>query len=259
MSFVEIDLFRIHYTLTGASQGPVLIFSNSLGATLSMWDAQLEAFEPSFRVLRYDTRGHGDTLATPGPYSVEQLGQDVIALMDTLRIPTASFCGLSMGGMIGMWLARNAPDRLRKLVLCSTAVRIGTIESWNERIATVLRDGMMPIAPVVIQRWFTSDFRTHFPEATAGPLRMLQTAPPEGYAANCAAVRDGDLTSTVKHIAVPTLVVCGTHDAVTTPADSRFLTNNIPGSRYLELEGSHLCNIEAAERFNAEVRAFLEA
>lgn len=258
MPAVEIEGLRVHYTLTGAVHRPVLIFSHSLGATLSMWDAQLAAFEPSFRVLRYDTRGHGGTSATPGPYKIEQLARDVVALMDALRIPTASFCGLSMGGMTGMWLGRHAPERLGKLVLCSTAVTIGTASSWNDRISAVRSGGMASVAPVVVQRWFTENFAAQSPQTVSGLIGMLAAQPSEGYVANCAAVRDGDLSDAVKGIAVPTLVVCGTQDAVTTPAHARFLAGNIPGAKYLELDGSHLCNIEDASRFNSEVRSFLE-
>src|SRR5262250_859444 len=163
MPFADLQDVQIHYDLTGPTTAPVLVFSNSLGANLSMWDAQLTDFSSNMRVLRYDTRGHGASSAPSGPYNFDQLGNDVIGLLDALRIDRVFFCGLSMGGMIGQWLGVHAPDRMYKLVLASTGAKIGNAETWNARIDTVRRLGMKSISTAVIERWFTARFREQSP------------------------------------------------------------------------------------------------
>ncbi len=222
MPIVKFGESRVHYALEGQSGAPVLVFSNSLGANHSMWDPQAAEFRKRFRVLRYDTRGHGQSPVTPGPYSIEQLAKDVIALLDALDLGRVHFCGLSMGGMIGMWLALNAPERLHKLVLSNTAAKIGTSEGWNARIEAVQKNGMKSVASAILERWFTPAFRQHAPETMAS-----------------------------------TLVIAGAHDRATPPDGGRFLAQQIPGARYAELNAAHLSNIEAQDRFNNELAAFL--
>jgi 3-oxoadipate enol-lactonase len=187
MPFAESNHAQIHYALEGQPGKPVLVLSNSLGTNFSMWDAQIPDFLKSFRVLRCDTRGHGQSSVTPGPYSIEQLAKDVLALADTLKLETFHFCGLSMGGMIGMWLALNTPQRVDKLVLCSTAAKIGAPEMWNARIGTVRTQGMKPVAAATMERWFTAAFRATNPDTVAGIQKMVEAVNPEGYAANCTA------------------------------------------------------------------------
>lgn len=257
MSFIETGDSRVHYAMSGLANAPVVVLSNSLGTNLSMWDPQMDALERKFRVVRYDMRGHGETSVTPGPYTIEQLARDVVRLLDALHLDRVHFCGLSMSGMIGMWLGMNAAARLDKLVLCNTAARIGTAEVWNARIDTVRKSGMKAIAPAVIDRWLTPEFCKRSPTATAALLQMLEDAPPEGYAACCAAVRDFDQREGVATIRVPTLVITGSHDPATPPADGRFLAEHIPGAQYLELNASHLSNVEAPEQFTAEIVRFL--
>jgi len=250
---------RIHYVLEGQSGSPVLMFSNSLGANYSMWDPQAHEFHKNFRLLRYDTRGHGQSSASPGPYSIEQLAKDVVALLDHLDLDRVYFCGLSMGGMIGMWLAVNAPERLNKLVLCNTGAKIGTLEAWNARIEAVLKNGMKSVAPAVVERWFTPAFRQKFPEIISNTLKMIEEANPDGYSACCAAIRDCDYRQQVAAIRTPTLVISGANDPATPPADGRFLAQQVPGSRYIELNAAHLSNIEAQDRFNQELATFLNS
>lgn len=257
MPFAQLKDARIHYELSGPDNSDVLAFSNSLGETLAMWDAQARTLTAQFRVLRYDTRGHGKSATTRGPYSIEQLSHDLLALLDTLQLDRVYFCGLSMGGMTGMWLALHAPHRLRKLILCNTAAKIGTAENWNARIETVRKTGMKSISSAVIERWLSPRFRAASPQIASETMRILESADPEGYVANCAAVRDFDARETVVSIKVPTLVIAGTHDPATTPEDGRFLATNIQGARYVELDAAHLSNIEQHERFSEEVRAFL--
>ena len=173
----------LNYQLEGPAGAPVLVLSNSLGTNLHMWDAQIPAFTEHFRVLRYDTRGHGGSLITPGPYSIEQNGRDVLALLDALDIPRAHFCGLSMGGLIGQWLGIHAPERIERLVLCNTAAKIGTPEIWNPRIDTVLGGGaeaMRNLRDASISRWFTADFAEGYPDQVEPIVGMLaQTSPAE--------------------------------------------------------------------------------
>jgi 3-oxoadipate enol-lactonase len=254
MPFVGLGEWKTHYALSGDGED-VLVLSNSLGTDFSMWDPQLVELEKKVRVLRYDTRGHGKSSVTPGGYSIEQLG--VLGLLDSLRIERAHFCGLSMGGMIGIWLGIHAPGRLYRLVLCNTAARIGSKEMWNARIATVDKDGMKPVAAAVIERWFTPGFRAAFPDEVATAQSMLENTSPEGYAACCAAIRDMDQRDAVSQISLPTLVIYGASDAVIPLPDAHFLTQQIRGARELELAAAHLSNLEQAEEFTQAVLSFL--
>jgi 3-oxoadipate enol-lactonase len=257
MPIAQLKDVRIHYDLAGPAGAPALVFSNSLGATFSMWDPQAPALQKQFRVLRYDTRGHGQSSVTPGPYTIEQLASDVLALLDALQLDRVHFCGLSMGGQTGMWLALNAAARLNKLILCNTAAKIGTPEMWNNRIEAVRKGGMNSISTAVMGRWFSSDFRSNSLEVITAIKQSFERTNPEGYAANCGAIRDFDARETIAAIHVPTLVIAGTHDAATTPADGRYLADHIPGARYVELNASHLSNIETRDRFTSELSAFL--
>lgn len=259
MPFVELRDLRVHYSLTGAAGAPALIFSNSLGATFAMWDPQLAALEKEFRVLCYDTRGHGQTAVPPGPYSIELLARDVLALLDALQLDRVNFCGLSMGGMIGMWLGVNAPQRFHRIVLCNTAAKIGTAEMWNARIENVRKGGTRAIAGTVIERWFTPEFRASSSAVVAAIQRMLENSPSEGYAECCAAIRDMDQRETIKAMRVPTLVIAGGKDLVTPPAEGRILAEQISGARYAELPAAHLSNVEAPGEFTAELMRFLKS
>jgi len=259
MPSVRIQDLEVNYTLTGAADAPALVFSNSLGANLSMWDPQMPDLERKFRVLRCDTRGEGRTSVTPGPYTIDQLAGDVLRVMDQLNIERAHFCGLSMGGMIGMWLSLNAEKRLNRVVLSNTAPKIGKAETWNARIENVRKGGMTAVSAAVCERWFTPAFRVHSPEIFAGAQRMIDSMPPEGYVACCAAVRDFDARERAGQIRVPTLVITGNQDAATPAADGRSLAQQIPGARYVELNAAHISNIEASEQFTSELIRFLTA
>ena len=257
MPFFEHNGFRTHYELQGVDSLPVLLLSNSLGTNLSMWEGQREQFEKYFRLLRYDTRGHGESSVTPGPYQIELLAQDVIHLLDHLQIPQASFCGLSMGGMIGISLGINWPKRLHKLVLCNTAAKIGTAEFWSARIEKVEREGTESIAQGLLERWFTPSFLSQSLGIVATTKRTLLHTSAEGYAACCAAVRDGDFREDLKKIRVPTLIVSGALDPVIPMPDVQFLVKQIPEAQHLELQASHLSAIEAKDAFNKGVLRFL--
>ncbi|TMG81551.1 MAG: 3-oxoadipate enol-lactonase [Betaproteobacteria bacterium] len=256
---IEVQGERFHCRVDGPAGAPVLVLSNSLGTNLAMWDAQMPALSARFRVMRYDTRGHGASVVSPGGYALDTLGRDVLGLLDALKIARAHFCGLSMGGAIGMWLALNAPERIDRLVLADTAARFGSAEKWNARIDAVRKGGLAAIADGVLEGWFTPRFRKRAPDAVARLRQMLLAAPIEGYLASCAAVRDVDLRSAVGRIACPTLVIVGTHDVPTPPAEARALAERIRDARCVELDAAHISNVEAAQAFNAELIGFLTA
>jgi 3-oxoadipate enol-lactonase len=248
---------RINFRFDGPADAPVVVLSSSLGCALAMWEPQVAALAGRFRVLRYDSRGHGASSTPAGPYTIDQMGADVLALLDYLGIEHVRFCGLSMGGMVGMWLGRFAPARLARLVLCNTAARIGPPDAWNARIEKVNEGGMRAIADVVAARWFSPAFFATQPPAVKLAREMLQACDPQGYVAACAAVRDMDQRDGIGDIAVPTLVVAGTHDVSTPPPDGRFLAERIGGARYVELDTGHLSNLERPQVFNAAVAGFL--
>ena len=222
-----------------------------------MWDPQVTVLRDDYRILRYDTRGHGLSSAPPGPYTQEQLGSDILALMDAIEIPQAYFCGLSMGGQLGIWLGANAAHRFSRLVLCDTAAHIGNPEIWNARIAAIRAGGMPAIVSGTIERWFTQKFIAQSPDVIASVRRMILDTPPQGYIACCEAIRDTDLSDRASRITAPALVISGTHDPATPPAQGRLLASLIRGARYLEFDASHLSNIEASSQFTAAVREFL--
>jgi 3-oxoadipate enol-lactonase len=259
MSFIDNNGARLYYELEGREDAPVLVLSNSLGTTLDMWAPQMPALLQHFRVLRHDARGHGRSDVTPGPYTIAQLGADVLALMDQLGIARAHFCGLSMGGMIGMWLGTHHASRLDRLVLCNTAARIGSPDTWNPRIAKVEAEGMASVVDTVLERWFTAGFRARAPGLVAVVRDMLLNTAPAGYSANCAAVRDMDQRAEVASITLPTLVIAGTHDGSTPAADGRAVADAIRGARFVELDAAHLSNWEQSEQFTQALLGFLTA
>jgi 3-oxoadipate enol-lactonase len=259
MPVVEVGGLRVRYALGGPPDAPLVVLSASLGTSLALWDPQVPALEARFRVLRYDTRGHGGTSAPPGPYTIAELAGDVAGLMDALGLERGHFCGLSLGGQIGMWLGAHAPRRIDRLVLCNTSPRIGKAETWNARIEAVRRDGMRGVSDVSLDRWFSPAFRAASPDAVAAARRILEATPPAGYAAACAALRDADLRADVAAIRAPTLVIAGRQDPATPAADGRLLADAIPGAEYVELDTAHLSNLEAPERFTSALVGFLGA
>ncbi|QDK77211.1 3-oxoadipate enol-lactonase [Spirosoma sp. KCTC 42546] len=239
----------LNYKLQGTPNSPVLIFSNSLGAELMMWDELVPYLLPYFRVLQYDTRGHGDSDVTPGPYTIDLLGQDVVDLLDKLNIDRAYFCGLSMGGLVGQWLGINHPERIKKLVVSNTGAKIGNDDRWNGRIATITEHGMQAIADDMMDRWFTDDFRASNSQRIADMKAMVLRAPLDGYAACCAAIRDADFRETLNQLKVETLVIAGDDDPVTNVELAEFLATNIPNARLRVLPAKHLASTELPEQY----------
>jgi len=259
MPIAHVNGGHLHYQIEGPANAPALVLSNSLCTHFTMWDAQMPELRKHFRVLRYDTRGHGQSEVTPGPYSFEQLGRDVLALADETDLGTFSFCGLSMGGVTGMWLGIHAGKRLHKLVLCSTGAKIGNDEIWNARIEVVRKGGTKSIAAGTMERWFTARFRESSPEIVERVKKMVESTSTEGFVACCEALREADFRESISAIRTPTLAISGTHDSGTSPADGKFLAKQIPGARYVELDAAHLSNIEQQDRFTQEVSDFLRA
>ena len=245
------------YTLEGPPGAPVLMFSNSLGTTMSLWESQARSLRTRFRILRYDTRGHGESSGAVNVLTLAQLGQDVIDLLDQLKLDKVSFCGISMGGIIGLWLGIHAGDRLQCLVVANSAAKIGSEEGWRSRAAQVAGNGMDGVADGAAGRWFTPEFIARAPVLVDAMVSDLRHCAPRGYAACCTALADADLREQVSRIEAPTLIVAGRHDPVTTVADARFLQNRIAGANYLELDASHLSNVEAADAFTAGLATFL--
>jgi 3-oxoadipate enol-lactonase len=255
--FVDVPGSRIHFRADGKAGAPVLVLSNSLGTDLSLWQPQISALASRLRVVRYDGRGHGSSPAGSGAYTIELLANDLVALLDRLEIAAASFCGLSLGGMVGQWLGINVPNRLHKLVLCSTAAKIGSAETWNARINLVLKGGMPAVTESTLDRWFTAAFSRQNPVAVQRIRQMLLATPAEGYIANCAAVRDADFRAALPRLRPPTLIISSTHDRSTPPADGKFLAEHIPGAKYFELNAAHLANVEAARPFTEIILEFV--
>jgi len=258
MPHAELKDVSLHYELSGRVGAPVLMLSSSLGTTGEMWKPQLEAFRRDYRVLRYDMRGHGRSSVPSGPYSIQQLTLDVIALLDFLRLDKVNYCGLSIGGMIGQWLGANFPARLNRLILCNTAAKIGIEETWNARIAAVHAGGMTAILDGgAMHRWFTRQFIADGSPMFIEMREMLSATDPVGYVAACAAIRDMDQRATAASIISPTLIIAGEYDPVTTVLDAQFLHANISGSGLTVLPASHISNVEASQQFNAAVLDFL--
>lgn len=244
----------LHHRLDGPDGAPVLVLSNSLGGSYGMWDDQLPDFTQRSRVLRYDHRGHGGSPAPPGPYSIDELGRDVLALLDRLELGRVSFCGLSLGGMTGMWLASEAPERIDRLALCCTVPHFPPASLWDERASTVRASGMEPMVDPAIERWLTPEVRAARPDVEAALRRMLREVSPEGYAGCCEAIRDMDLRPGLPRITAATLVVAGGSDPSTPAERVRSIADAVPGARYLELEGAaHFANVAQPEAFSRAI------
>jgi 3-oxoadipate enol-lactonase len=259
MTFIDVDDVRLHVRIDGDPARPCIVLSNSLGTDLSMWDPQAAALARNFYVLRYDTRGHGQSGRGTAPVTLDRLGRDVVGLLDALAIPRAHFCGISMGGMIGQWLGVERPQRLDKLVLANTSARIGTHEAWNTRAAQVRAGGMDGVADGAAARWFTPAFVAREPHRAARMIARLREQDREGYAACCAALAEADLRAAVATIAAPTLVIAGAQDPVTTVADGEWLAGAIRAARLAVVPASHISNIEADTQFTSHLLRFLAA
>jgi 3-oxoadipate enol-lactonase len=246
---------RLSASLAGPAGAPVVVLGNSLGTTGELWDPQLAALAARFRVLRYEHRGHDGSPAPPGPYTIAELGADVLALLDELGIETVHYGGISLGGMVGMWLAAAAPSRIESLALCCTSARLGPAQMWADRAALVRSAGMASISRQVVGRWFTPAFRDRHPGIPASFVTTLETeVVPEGYAGCCEAIAGMDLRPLLASVAARTLVIAGAEDPATPPRHGALIAAAIPGARLRVIRGAaHLANVSQA----AEVTAAL--
>jgi 3-oxoadipate enol-lactonase len=236
---------ELHHRCDGPAGAPVVMLSNSLGTSLEMWEPQLPALTQGFRVLRYDQRGHGGSPAPPSPYTIDELGSDALDLLNRLGLERVSFCGTSLGGMTGMWLAINAPDRIERLALCCTAPRLGPPEMWAERAATVRAEGMEAILDAQLDRWFTPEFRESGAEAVERTRQGLLAASPDGYVGCCEAIAALDLRPGLASIHAPTLVIAAAEDEATSPEHGRLIADSISGARFVLIERArHLAGVE---------------
>jgi 3-oxoadipate enol-lactonase / 4-carboxymuconolactone decarboxylase len=258
LPFATVGNTRMFYRLQGSAGRPVLILSHSIGTDHSMWDLQVADLLPHFQVLRYDTRGHGASDASAGQYSVEMLGGDILGLADTLGISHFAFCGLSMGGAIGQWIAAHAPGRITHLVLANTSPQFVPRANWDARIAAVVKGGMAAIVDVVMPRFFLPETLAKNDPNAASIRAVLSGTDPVGYTGCCAALRDLDHGDFLPKIKVPTLVIVGDHD-VSTPwsGHGERLVRRIPGAKALHLAAAHLSNIERPRSFTTALLEFL--
>ncbi|ONI80300.1 3-oxoadipate enol-lactonase [Saccharothrix sp. ALI-22-I] len=248
---------KLHYEWSGPSDAPVVVLGNSLGTTTALWERQLPVLHRRFRVLRYDHRGHGGSPAVPGPYRIDDLADDVLELLDALDLARVSYCGVSMGGMIGMWLAGHAPERIERLVLCCTTATFASAQPWLDRAATVRSSGTASIAPAGVGRWFTPTFRDRSPEVVASFERGLSEVDDEGYAGCCDALASLDLRSVLPAIEAPTAVIAGAADEATPPECGRSIADAIPGASFHVVAGAHLANVEADDAVSAIMEGHL--
>lgn len=245
----------VHSVLEGAPGAPAIVFSHSLGASLATWEPQATALADGFKVIRYDLRGHGRSPVVPGPCSIADLGADLVALLDQLRLERAHLCGISLGAMASLWVAAHHPSRVAGLAVCCTAARLGPPSMWDERAALVRSRGTIAIADLLLERWFTPGFRARQPARMSELRALIAATPAEGYAGCCAALARMDLRDDLAAIRAPTLAIAAAGDPSTPPARLREITDAVPGAR-LEIvdDAAHLANLEQPEIVTRHLR-----
>lgn len=235
----------VHHVVTGPEGAPVVVLSNSLGSTMSMWDAQAEALAEHFRVVRYDTRGHGGSPVPQGPYDIDDLVDDVVALLDRLEVRAASFVGLSLGGMTGMRLAAREPERVDRLVVLCTGAKLEPASAWHDRAATVREHGSEAVADAVVQRWFTAPYLESHPDVRAECEATVAATPAEGYASCCEVIAEMDLRDDLQTISAATLAIAGADDPATPPPHLEAIASAVQDGRLLVVpQSAHLANAE---------------
>jgi 3-oxoadipate enol-lactonase len=253
------DGCSIHYRIEGEEGRPVVMLSNSLGSTLEMWEPQIASLIERYTVLLYDNRGHGRSDVAPGPYTLERIASDAKELIADLDVGPVLWCGVSLGGMVGMWLGANAPQVLRRAVLANTSPRFPAPEIWDQRIQMIEAEGMEALAKVGVQRWLTPEFAAEHPDISARLQRMIAETPAAGYIATAHAIRDMDLRPALAKISVPVLVIAGSQDPATPCTMGEQISSGVKGARFALLEAAHLSNVEQPEEFNRLVRNFFDA
>lgn len=255
--FLTLESHRLHYKIDGPENAPVILLSNSLGTNLHMWDEQVTSLANTFRVVRYDRRGHGQSTVSSMPFTIEDLGKDVLALIDHLALDKVHFCGLSIGGLVGQWLGVNAPHKLHSLIICASAAKIGTKEAWVERAQLVREQGLSPLLEGTEQRWFTPDFTQKNPKIVTAILNEFLKTSAEGYAQCCEALATADFNAELSKITVPTLCVYGDDDPVCPSSDLIHIAKGVQQGQHLSIPGRHIFNLESVEKFNTALTNFL--
>ena len=261
MPLVDVSGTTLYYRFDGPEHGPVVMLSNSLASGLTMWDLQIGALvEAGYRVLRYDSRGHGMSAVPEGPYSIDLLVRDAVGLMDAFGLEKVHFCGLSMGGMVGQMLGVRHGDRLISLMLCDTSAHLAPREIWDERIELVRKNGMGAVADVTIDRWFTKAGQERLPAEIEKVRQMILNTPADGFCACCEAIRDMDQRESIRTISTRALVVVGENDPGTPVSASELIHDRIASSDLKVIpEAAHFVNVEQTSVFNDTILAFLRA
>jgi len=257
---IKANGIQMNYELSGKEGAPVVVLSHSLGSSIAMWDPQVKPLEAHFRVLRYDTRGHGGSDAPESAYTLELLGTDAVALLDALEIDRVHWVGLSMGGMIGQFVALHHADRLRSLALCDTAAIMPEEVQpiWQERIDTVRRNGMQALVQPTLERWFRPSFLSQNPPEVEIIQRHFLETPVEGYIGCSEAIRKLNYLDQLSAIQMPTLIMVGKDDPATPVAASEAMHDAIQDSRMVVISNAaHLSNVEQADAFNRALLDFL--
>jgi 3-oxoadipate enol-lactonase len=249
----------VPFRIDGPAAAPVIVLSNSIGSTSAMWDRQVPALSESFRVVRYETRGHAGAPVPDGPYSLDDLGGDVLALLDRLGVERAHFAGVSLGGMTGMWLGVHAPERVDRLVLLCTSAMLARDVDWPARAALVRDQGTGAIAQATVERWFTPGFIEANPDIAARMRALIADTPAEGYAGCAEAIGAMDQEEAIRAVHAPTLVIAGLQDPATPPPHGELIAERIPDARLELVNGAHLSNYERAEDVTRLMLAHLEA
>jgi 3-oxoadipate enol-lactonase len=257
MPMIDADGCPIRVEVEGRANAPVLMLSNSLGTNVHMWDDQVKPFTQHFRLVRYDRRGHGKSGCPEGPYTMDRLGRDVLAILDQLGIAKVNWCGLSMGGMVGMWLGANAPDRIERLILSNTSAYMADKTPWNDRIKLVQEKGLQALVGPNMERWFTKDFRERAPQAIKRMSDMFLATPVQGYIGCCCAIREMDHRDLLPKIRAQTLVIAGRHDPATTVEAAEFIRSRIPGAALTVIDAAHISNLEQPHDYADTVLGFL--
>lgn len=257
MPVIDADGCPLHVEVEGPERAPALMLSNSLGTDLHLWDDQMPVWSRHFRVVRYDRRGHGKSGFISAPATMQRFGRDALAIMDGLGLDKVHWCGLSMGGMVGQWLAAHAPQRIGRIVLSNTSSYFPNKSIWHDRIKAVRERGLAAIADNIIKIWFTEEFMARAPGTIARMTDMLVATPADGYIAACEAIRHMDHRELLPRIRAPTLVIAGRCDHSTPVEAAEFIRSRIPGAAMTLFDAAHISNVEQPTVYTSEVLGFL--
>lgn len=259
MYFATFNNLTLHYQIEGKSQATAIIFANSLGTDLRIWDGVVAHFAENYMIIRYDKPGHGLSDTPSGTYTIHDHAEAVAGLLDTLNIQTVIFAGISMGGQIAQNFAIYHPERVKALVLCDTAAKLGTADGWNQRIDGIREKGMARMSDTILSRWFASSYAEGNPSDYTGYRNMLARTSADGYIAACESLRDADMREQVVNVQAPTLVICGAEDVATTPTTVQELAESIPNARLILIENAgHLPCIEQPDVMSSKIKQFFE-